>query len=321
MDAVSATGPTAACWRPARPTPRTRCWKQAPAEAVARLVDEEYLLAALNGTAGPQVRAWARVAVARRATDAVPWSFPEALGEAEATVFAAGRDQEQPWPDLVLPDDLLARVCIERGLIAAPEAAVLVEVLRESYATVSPGRHRRRTARVAVGSACGRRSWSRLRSSAGTSSTATSRREWRSARPDDLIPPLCAMRAEAWLAAGYPERALALTDERRSQALTCGDDATVRLADAETVRIVRRMRLDQPSCPAVPASRTAEMPILSGSTCGTVLAGRRTRLLTSASRGELARVVAVPDWKSDRKLAADVVARDDEYRARGRCRA
>jgi hypothetical protein len=215
-------------------------------QAVARLIDEKHLIAALNGTAGPQVRAWARVAVARRATDEDPRGSFEALGEAEAeaTVLAAGRGQEQPWPDLVLPDDLLARVRIERGLIAAPEAGVLESW--ESYAAANLGAiDGERLASLCL----------RLRLSETVVEPAAIERwdELDSYEPErvaictahDLVPPLCVMRAEAWLAAGYPERALALLDERRSQALrTRDDDATVRLADAETVRIARRMRLD-----------------------------------------------------------------------------
>ena len=240
---LRATGPSAAL--AASATDAAHQMLEAGAgQAVARLVDEEYLSAALNGTAGPQVRAWARVAVARRATDEDPRGSFEALGEAEATVFAAGRDQEQPWPDLVLPDDLLARVCIERGLIAAPEAAVLESW--ESYAAANLGA----IDGERLASLCLRL---RLREAVVEPTAIERWDELDSYEPErvaictahDLIPPLCAMRAEAWLAAGYPERALALTDERRSQALrTRGDDATVRLADAETVRIVRRMRLD-----------------------------------------------------------------------------
>ena len=213
-------------------------------QAVARLIDEEQLRAALNGAAGSQGRVWARVAVARRAADEDPRGSFEALGQAEAEAVSAGRSQEPSWPDLVLPDDLLARVCIERGLIATPEAAVLESW--EFYAA------------AALGTIDGERLASlclRLRLWQAVVEPSAIERwdELDRYEPDrvaictahDLVPPLCVMRAEAWLAAGSPERALALIDERRSQALrTRSDDTTVRFADAETIRIVRRMRLN-----------------------------------------------------------------------------
>ena len=242
---LRAAGPSAALTASATDAAH-RMLEAGASQAVARLIDEEHLSAALNGTAGPQVRTWARVAVARRATDEDPRGSFEALGEAEAeaTVIAAGRYQEQPWPDLVLPDDLLARIRIERGLIAAPEAGVLESW--ESYAAANLGA----IDGERLASLCLRlRLWETV-----VEPTAIERwDELDSYDPEraaictahDLVPPLYAMRAEAWLAAGYPERALALIDERRSQALrTRDDDATVRLADAETVRIARRMRLD-----------------------------------------------------------------------------
>jgi hypothetical protein len=215
-------------------------------QAVGRLTEEGHLSAALNGTAGPQVRVWARVAAARLETDEDPRGSFEALGEAEAgaTALAEGRYRDQSWPDLVLPDDLLARVRIERGLIAAPQADVLESW--QSYAA------------AALGTIDGERLASlclrlRLRETVVEPPAIERWDELDRYEPDrvavctahDLVPPLCVMRAEAWLAAGYPERALALIGERRSQALrTRGDDATVRLADTQTVRIVRRMRLD-----------------------------------------------------------------------------
>ena len=214
--------------------------------AAARLTSEEHLSAALDGAAGLWVRVWAQVAVARLETDEDPRGSRQALAAAGAAAAAltAARHRDQSWPDLILPDDLLARVRIERGLIAAPEAGLLESW--ESYAG------------AALGTIDGERLASlclRLRLSQAVIEPPAIERwdELDRYLPDrvavctahDLVPPLFVMRAEAWLAAGDPERALALIGERRSAALrTRGDDATVRLGDTETVRIVRRMRLD-----------------------------------------------------------------------------
>jgi len=244
---LRAVGPSAALAASATDAAH-RMLEAGAGQAVARLIDGEQLRAALNGAAGLRGGVWARVAVARRAADEDPQGSFEALGqaEAEAAVLArsAGWYQEPPGSDLVLPDDLLARVRIERGLIAIPEAAVLKSW--EPYAAAAIGT----IDGERLASLCLRlRLWQKV-----VKPPAIERwDELDRYEPDrvaictahDLVPPLFVMRAEAWLAAGSPERALALIDERRSQALrTRADDATVRFADAETIRIVRRMRLD-----------------------------------------------------------------------------
>ena len=58
------------------------------------------------------------------------------------------------------------------------------------------------------------------------------------------MPPLFVSVAQAWISAGRPERALALLDRRRNEALrTRQDDTTVRHAEAATVAVISRLGL------------------------------------------------------------------------------
>ena len=60
----------------------------------------------------------------------------------------------------------------------------------------------------------------------------------------DLVPPLFVSVAQAWISAGRPERALALLDRRRNEAVrTRQDDSTVRQAEAATVAVISRLGL------------------------------------------------------------------------------
>jgi hypothetical protein len=225
--------------------------------------------------AAAQIRAWALVALARlradddrniavRALDeaeslvvrrtrttrtittttAVPWTgrtktTTDTLTSEHTTQAAAAPE----WPDWTPPDDLLARVRIEYGLIAPPGDEVL-----EAWEAYAADR---------LGSIDGERLASlclRIRLGRGVIEPSVIER-WQerdsyqrdraaTCSAHDLVPPLCATLAEAWLAAGDPRRGLDLVAERRAAALeTRDDDVTVRIADAQTVRIARRLRL------------------------------------------------------------------------------
>ena len=93
----------------------------------SRLQHELQLIA----TFGDQrVGAWADVCMARTVADAHPESARNLLASAE--IAAASDDPEISWPDWLPPGNLLARVRIERGLIAPPHYLVLDDW--ESYA-------------------------------------------------------------------------------------------------------------------------------------------------------------------------------------------
>lgn len=193
------------------------------------------------------VRAWWLVALARLHADEDLQAATQNLDEAEELAMGAQAEDTAPevgWPDWIQPEDLLSRVRIEHGLIAPPDTATLArweQAAAQSIATVDGERlaalclRQRLWASVVDRSAIER--WDALDSYEHDRVPNCS--------AHDLVPPLCIVRAEAWLAAGDPERALAIVNERHEQALrTRDDDVTVRLADAQTVRIVRRMRLD-----------------------------------------------------------------------------
>jgi hypothetical protein len=226
-----------------------RRWRVDPApraEAPGTLPAPLPLSRLVSSLALPDTRAleaWAMVIRARLLADSDQAAARDALGDAER-LAAAITDPEPSWPDWVPPDDLLARVRIERGLIAPPDDLAVLDEW-EAYAadhidTIDGER---------LASLC-----LQIRLRHGPVDAATAER-WEAADgyvPDrvpvctahDLVPPLCVSVAHAWLSAGRPERALALLDQRRGEALaTRADELTVRRADAETVAIVRRLRL------------------------------------------------------------------------------
>jgi hypothetical protein len=191
----------------------------------------------------PRTEGWMEVVRARLLADADPSAARGALDHAER--LAGGATGEGPsWPDWIPPDDLLARIRIERGLIAPPEDLTVLDAW-ESYAanrldTIDGER---------LASLC-----LRIRLRHGIID-ATAAEGWETAdsyNPDrvpactahDLVPPLFVSVSQAWMSAGDPEHALALLDRRRRAALgTRQDDLTARHADAATAAIDRRLRL------------------------------------------------------------------------------
>lgn len=242
-------------WQDMEAAPSSAVLAAAAADAADRLLEtgqskkatylfreSSHLNSALEGLAGPRVQAWALAARDRLAAEDAPVRV-----KALAENLAAKTGPHPAWPDWVPPEDLLARVRIERGLLDPPEGTVLGEW--EAYAR----RDLRSIDRERLASLC-----LRVRLDRGTIEPSVLER-WEeldsylpSRRPTcsahDLVPPLCATLAEAELAAGRPDRALALVSKRRDEALATrkdsGDDATLRAMDEETVRIVRRFRLD-----------------------------------------------------------------------------
>ena len=195
-----------------------------------------------------QIGAWAAIAAARMdAETARQEAAKDRLDRAEQNLLILLSPlltgNEVFGPEWFPPDDLLARVRIENGLIAPQDLSVLDEW--ESYAadhldTIDGER---------LASLC-----LRIRLRHGALSAAVAER-WEAAdsyvpgrvptgTAHHLVPPLFVSVAEAWLSAGQASRALALLDRRRAEALaTRQDDLAVRHADAATVAIVRRLRL------------------------------------------------------------------------------
>ena len=203
-----------------------------------------YLLTELTPKVTRRSYAWARIVQAR--------TFAEAgSGEAVLDYLLEAQDlaqravgPEPSWPDWIPPEDLLARIWIERCLITPPsDVAALGEW--EAYAAG----HLDSVDGERLASLC-----LRIRLRHGPVDAATAAR-WEAADsylPDrqpsctahDLVPPLFVSVAQAWFSAGEAERALALLDRRRVEALgTRQDELTVRHADAATVGIARRLRL------------------------------------------------------------------------------
>jgi hypothetical protein len=164
--------------------------------------------------------------------------------EVAERLAAAAVEPDRLWPYWIPPQNLLARIRIERGLIVPPaELRVLDEW--EDYAA----RHLDSVDGERLASLCLRL---RLRHSAVATAVA---QRWESAErylpsrvatdsAHDLVPPLFVSVAEAWLSAGQPARGLSLLEQRRSEANTARkDDATVRYADAAIVGLTRRLRL------------------------------------------------------------------------------
>jgi hypothetical protein len=205
----------------------------------SRLPDELGLIA----TSGDQrVGLWAQVCLARSFADAHPEAARNLLAAAE--IAAASDGPEFSWPDWIPPGDLLARVRIERGLITPPDDLSLLDDW-ESHATARLDTiDGERLASLCL----------RIRLRHGVIDAAVAQR-WESADgyyPDrvptgsahDLVPPLFVSVAQAWISAGRPERALALLDRRRSEAVrTRQDDTTVRQAEAAIVAIISRLGL------------------------------------------------------------------------------
>ncbi len=192
---------------------------------------------------GGRTEAWIQVARARLSADDDLRAAGRALEYAERLADGATGD-EPSWPHWIPPDDLLARIRIERGLVAPPADPTILDAW-ESYAadrldTIDGER---------LASLC-----LRIRLRHGIIDAATAER-WGAAdayNPDrvptctahDLVPPLFVSVAQAWMSAGEPEQALALLDRRRRAALgTRQDDLTARHADAATAVIDRRLRL------------------------------------------------------------------------------
>jgi hypothetical protein len=223
-------------------------------DAVPRAVDVGYLGIALgwacDGVAGCRVQAWAWVLVGRLLDGQDRMGALQALDDAEMAAMAA--DHEPAWADWVPPEDLLARVRIERGLLALVDSSAIATLPRaewEAYAAAGL----RAIDRERLASLC-----LQLRLADGPMERAEIQ-PWERldvyepnrapiCSAHDLVPPLFVTVAEATLAAGRPKHALALIEQRRTDALNTryqqGDDSTLRACDAETVHLVRRLRLD-----------------------------------------------------------------------------
>jgi hypothetical protein len=214
-------------------------------DAAARLDREVGLIAGtMPNFAGRAIVVWTQIARARLHADERPSHARSWLESAEA-IAASAREPEPAWPDWIAPDDLLARARIERGLIAPPDDLSVLDEW-EAYAadhldTIDGER---------LASLCLR---IRLRHGVVDASAAQRWESLDAYTPDraatcsahDLVPPLCVSVAEAWMSAGQPDRALDLLGRRRSEARgTRLDETTVRHADAATVKIVRRLRLE-----------------------------------------------------------------------------
>ena len=207
--------------------------------------------------------AWARVAQARLLADSDREAAVRHLADAEhRSARSATPRRERAWAYWIAPEDLLARVRIERGLIDER----LITGQRDLTRVLHPWEDH---AERQLGSVDGERLASlclRLRLRHGIMTTEEAQR-WESAdthqsgqlptssvhdlvprrRPTcsahDLVPPLFVSVADAWLSAGQPERALALLEERLSRANEGHDDATVWPAAAGIASLARRVRL------------------------------------------------------------------------------
>jgi len=230
---------------------------EAGASAQARLVVGDQFIGAVEGLPGvtsARARAWVFVALGRllaasgdRAEAANYLTLAESRAKAAAGLVSFVVTEpgvETGLADWIPPSDLLARVQLEHGLIAPPETGDLRTW--ESYAadhldTIDGERLASLCLRTRLGQGIIAPSdierWEEIdRYEPGRVTTCSAH---------DLVPPLFATLADAWLAAGYPQRALDLLERRRMAALeNRGDDATLRHADEATVRIARRLRLE-----------------------------------------------------------------------------
>jgi len=231
---------------------------EAGASAQARLVVGDRLLDMLDGPPGmaiSRVRAWAYTADGRLlaasgdragALDRLAMAeFHAKTAVDPASDEVTGPEIEAGLADWIPPSDLLARVLLERGLIDPPEIMGVIRAW-ESDALRNPGSiDAERLASFCLRTRLGHQiippsdveRWEEIdRYEQGRVATCSAH---------DLVPPLFVTLADAWLAAGDPQRALDLIERRRSAALeTRGDEVTLRHADEATVRIARRLRLD-----------------------------------------------------------------------------
>ena len=232
-------------------------------EAVDRLLGYNSVRGALRFTEGPlptvdapgvpsdsrfdvRVAGWALVALGRLSADKERSAALAQLANAEAIVESGSGRPEPAWADWIPPRDLLARTRIERGLIGMPDDADLSRW--EAYAAEDLSRvDRERLVSLCLRLRLDRgpieksviERWTELdRYVPGRAPTCSAH---------DLVPPLCVTLAEAWLAIGQPDRALALIERRREEMLgdrvENADEATQRALDSETIRIARRFRL------------------------------------------------------------------------------
>lgn len=216
--------------------------------AARELIQAGHLGAALAGAAGARVRAWALVIVSRTEADTNRQRAIKVLDEAERV--AAGAGDEPAWADWIPPEDLLARVRIERGLLGSPGVPTLAD-WEARAATGLDGIDSERLASLCL----------RLRLDVGRIDRSVldfyeSIDRYQPGRlpactAHELVAPLFVTLADAEFAAGRPSRALVIVQSRRDQALSIrqdqADDPTLRAADAALVRFTRRLRLDDQS--------------------------------------------------------------------------
>lgn len=191
----------------------------------------------------PEAAAWAEIARARLLSDSNPAEAQSAVIRAGDLALVPGGNTREFF-DWIRPDDLLARVWIEWGLITPPDEDMIAswETYAEAHFTTIEAER--------LASQCLRIRLSRGvidRSDIGHwESIDRYEHAWQpTCSAHDLVPPLFVTLAEAWLAAGEPRRSLDLLDRRRSAALsTRSDEVTIRHADTETIRIARRFRLE-----------------------------------------------------------------------------
>jgi hypothetical protein len=223
--------------------------------------------------------AWAFAAEARLLSDRDPPRARNRIAAAER-LAAAASGAGWLWPHWIPPEDLLARVRIERGLIdqeliAAPSDLMVLDAW-EDYAA---GRLRSVDGER-LASLCLRL---RLRHRTVPPSAAD---RWESAdqyasgrvptsSAHDLVPPLFVSVAEAWLSSGRPERGLALLEQRRSEANAARDDATVRYAEARIAGFARRLRLTDQRSLLVRLTSPAEYRSVARAWTGTLDDARR----------------------------------------------
>jgi hypothetical protein len=268
---------------------------EAGAREQARLVVGERFISAVDGLPGAtsaRVRAWVFVALGRlQAARGDRAGAVDRLGLAEFhAMTAAGLASdaatepgiEAGLADWIPPSDLLARVRLERGLIGPPDGedlAVWEPYAADKIATVDGERLASLCVRTRLGHGIIPPSdierWEEIdRYEQDRVATCSAH---------DLVPPLFATLADAWLAAGYPQRALDLIERRRTAALdTRGDDATIRHADAATVKIARRLRLDHQQALLMRLSRDNDPS--------------RLELMYSARRATMVVYGGRPDW-------------------------
>jgi hypothetical protein len=203
----------------------------------------------------PELRAWLLVAFARLLADEDLTAARAALSVADAEARRAARSAAPRfWSDALLPDQLPFRVRIEQGLIDCrddgdPRYADWLSNAQELLQAGDVGMVETIDGERFVSLCVARRlSYSVIEPwIVARWAEADEYRPGRIATSSahDLVPPLFVSIAEAWLAAGDAQEALDHVARHRQEALdTREDEATVSHADAVTVRIARRLRLD-----------------------------------------------------------------------------